>query len=379
MRVLYVAGAELRRWSRDRSNVFFVFILPIAIIVLVGSLYGVGAAPAVGLVAAGAAGDELASRLGVDIDVVRLADVDDLAARVERGTLEAGVVVPDDFATRLLAGEEVELGFVARPGSLLGPAVLAAATEQAAVYRAAAFAAGVTGGDPSALVSLAGGVAAGTPAVEVAARTAGESALPPTLGRFDIAAPSQLVLFMFLTALTGAVVLIGTRRLGVARRMLATPTSAGTIVAGEALARFAISLVQGVYIVAVTAALFGVTWGDPWGAAAVVLLFGAASAGTAMLMGALFSTEQQAGGVGVMAGIGVAALGGSMVPLEFYGPAMRTVAHLTPHAWALDAFAVLIREGGGPGDIVGQLGVLAAFAAALLALASVVLRRALTR
>ena len=30
----------------------------------------------------------------------------------------------------------------------------------------------------------------------------------------------------------------------------------------------------------------------------------------------------------------LAALGGSMMPLEFFSPTMLTVAHFTPHAWA---------------------------------------------
>lgn len=379
MRILSVAGVELRRWSRDRSNVFFVFVLPIAIIVLVGSLYGAGAVPVVGLVAAGEVGDELAAVLGEDLDVVRFDDPDDLILRVERGTLEAGLVVPDDYGEKLLSGGTVEVGFVARPGSLLGSAAQAALTEQATVARAAAFAAAATGTDPADLAPVAGRVAEEIPSVVIEARTTGESLFPTPLGRFDIAAPSQLVLFMFLTALTGAVVLIGTKRLGVARRMLATPTSAGEVVAGEALARFAIALIQGIYIVVVSAALFGVTWGDPWAASAVVLLFAAAAAGAAMLLGAVFSTEQQAGGIGVMGGIGLGALGGTMVPLELYSPAMRTVAHLTPHAWALDAFAALIRENAGIGDIARELGALAVFSAVLLALASAGLRRALTR
>lgn len=379
MRILAVAGVELRRWSRDRSNVFFVFVLPIGIIVLVGSLYGSGVAPAVGLVAAGEAGDEIAAVLGDDLDVVRLDDPDDLVLRVERGTLEAGLVLPEDYEERLLSGETVEVGFVARPGSLLGPAVEAALTEQATVARAAAFAAAATGGDADDLAPVAARVAEGVAPVAVEARTAGESLFPATSGPYDIAASSQLVLFMFLTALTGAVVLIGTKRLGVAGRMLATPTSTGEVVAGEALARLGIALIQGIYIIAVSAALFGVTWGDPWAASAIVLVFAAASAGAAMLVGAVFSTEQQAGGVGVMGGIGLGALGGAMVPLELYSPAMQTVAHLTPHAWALDAFAALIRENAGIGDIARELGALAAFAAVLLALASAGLRHAITR
>lgn len=51
----------------------------------------------------------------------------------------------------------------------------------------------------------------------------------------------MLLLFIFPTLLRKSVA--ETRRLGLARRMLSTPTATRTILAGEALGRFAIDLV----------------------------------------------------------------------------------------------------------------------------------------
>jgi ABC-2 type transport system permease protein len=70
-------------------------------------------------------------------------------------------------------------------------------------------------------------------------------------------------------------------------------------------------------------------------------------------------------------------MGGCMQPLETFPVVMRTVAHVTPHAWAVDAFADVIRSGAGVVDIALELAVLAAYAAGLLAVASWQLRRAL--
>ena len=182
---------------------------------------------------------------------------------------------------------------------------------------------------------------------------------------------------MFLTGLTGSAAIIETRRLGVASRMLSTPTSAGTVVAGEGLGRFSVVMLQGIYILFATLLLFQVNWGDPLGAAAIMILFGAVAAGSAMLMGTLFKNDQQAGGIGVVLGIGLAALGGCMVPLEFFSPTMQTVAHLTPHAWALDGFAILVRENGTIADITTELAVLAGFAIVLLSISGFRLRRAM--
>jgi ABC-2 type transport system permease protein len=133
-------------------------------------------------------------------------------------------------------------------------------------------------------------------------------------------------------AATGAARLIETRRLGVARRILSTPTPVRTILAGQTLGRLAVALLQALLIVAGSALLFGVRWGDPAGTAAVVIAFSLVGAGAGTLIGSMFSNEEQAGPVAILIGLGLAALGGSMVPLEVFPPAMRTVAHLTPHA-----------------------------------------------
>ena len=74
----------------------------------------------------------------------------------------------------------------------------------------------------------------------------------------------------------------------------------------------------------------------------------------------------------------VAAIGGSMVPIEIFPDAMRTVAHVTPHAWGNDAFAELVRRDANVGGILRELGILAAYAVVLLALATWRFRKAIT-
>jgi ABC-2 type transport system permease protein len=135
---------------------------------------------------------------------------------------------------------------------------------------------------------------------------------------------------------------------------------------------------EGLLIFVVTLLLFDVDWGDPVAGVAIIVLFALVGTGAAMLMGSALHNAEQASGIGVFIGLGFAALGGSMVPLEIFPPVMRTIAHATPHAWAIDAFDVVLGEGGGIADVLPELGVLAAYAAVLLVVASVVFRRRLT-
>jgi len=133
-----------------------------------------------------------------------------------------------------------------------------------------------------------------------------------------------------------------------------------------------------VLIAIATWVLFAVSWGDPVGALALLLAFALVTTGVAMLAGAVFRNDQQASSVGVFLGLGLGALGGCMLPLDLFTGPMRTVAHITPQAWANDAFAELVRHDGNVVDILPNLGVLLAMAVALLTLASWRLRKVLT-
>jgi ABC-2 type transport system permease protein len=380
-----LAGVELRRLFRDRGNLFFVLVFPLLLVLTVGLVFGGDDDIRVGLVAP--ADDPLASRLVAALHDADGLDVDEhgsesgLRSAVERGRLQAGVVVPGDFAGRLRAGDRVEITFLAGPsgvGAAAQPLVEAAVRPQLAELQAARFAADRGDGDLDAALARAADLAPTLPEVTIDARTVGDEVFGGDLGPFEVGAWSQLVLFMFVTGLASSAALIRTRRLGVARRMLSTPTAPEAIVAGLLLGRFAIVAFQGLYIVTATWLLFGVDWGDPLGALAVIVLFGLVATGAAVLAGTLFRTEQQAGSVGVMLGLGLGAIGGSMLPLALFPPGLRTIAHVTPHAWANDAFRELVDDGAGLVDILPDLAVLAAMAAVVLALATRRLRRALT-
>ena len=384
MTALSIARTALRRMFRDRSNLFFVLVLPIALIMLIGAQFGGGFTPAIGVVSQD--GDAIAEALSVAVgeryDVRRFEELEEVVSAVERGDLNAALVIPDGFAQALADGTSQEIGYVSIPDSA-GQAIRASIEGSlievlgpVAVARSVSDSSGISLVDSSELVAS---VADDLPSIDVQTRTTGDALFPATLGQFDIGASTQLVLFMFLTGLTGSAALIQSRQLGVTRRMLASPTSPRTIIAGEALGRWSVSVFQGLYIAALTLLGFGVNWGDPIGAAAVLIVFGFVGAGAAMLFGAIFKNDQQAGGISVVAGLGLAALGGCMVPIEVFPPTMQRIAKFTPHAWANDAFAELVRRDGGLIDILPQLAVLAAFAAVLMGAASWRLRTVITR
>lgn len=388
--ILAIAGTELRRLVRDKSNIFFVFILPLLLVLLIGMQFGGSFAPRLALhvgADAGPLGEELVAAVGAT-EVFELVPVDDPQAVVDAvssGSATAGLTVPAGYDAMLRSGGEVDLGYVARQdgsGMALQATVESVVAEQNALVRAARLAVTEGDGDFDGALAAARVVAEVVPSVGVTTERLGESDFADfdNLGQFDLGASSQLLLFVFLTSLSGSAALIQTRQWGVATRMMSTPTSSQEVVLGTALGRYLIALVQALYIVIGTAVVFGVNWGDPLGAAAVILSFCLVSAAAGMLLGAAAHNDAQAGGLGVFLGLGLGALGGSMAPMEVFPETVRRVAHLvTPHAWGNDAFAELVRRDGGIGDILPELGVLIGVGLVLLALASWRLHRVTTR
>jgi ABC-2 type transport system permease protein len=387
-KVRAIAGGSLRRLFRDRTNIFFILVFPLLLVLVVGVVFG--GFDKVGLGVVAPPGDELAGRVVAalrhddQLDVHRYPTESRLRSAVEHHEVEGGVVVPPGFATRLRAGDDASIGFLAGPtgaGLALQPVVDAAVRPELVDLQAARFAAdhGDGDGDFDAALARATELGGQLPAVTVRAHTVGDRLFSPKLGRFDVSAAQQLLLFMFVTGLASSVAIIRSRRLGVTRRMLSTPTSVTVVLGGEMLGRFTVVALQGVYIVSATWLLFGVSWGDPIGALALVVVFALVATGAAMLAGALFSNEQQSSSAGVMIGLGLGAIGGCMVPLQIFPSTLRTIAHLTPHAWALDAFDELVGNDAGVGAILPNLAVVAAMAVVLLALATWRLRRVITR
>ena len=382
MKTLTIASNSLRRLFRDRTNIFFIFVLPIVLILVLGLVFGTGFTSRVVLITpdGDAFADDLAESVALStaFETVEGDDVEAARARLRRNDVDAVIVIPDGYTESLVGGDAVEIDYYSTPnagGFDVRSVFEAAITEQAAVIRAGRFAAEATGADPATALETSrivqGSIA--TVGTEIEGEESSGSG-----GQFDLGAAQQLLLFMFLTALTSSTVLIQSRRIGISHRMLATPTSAGTIIGGETLGRFLVVMLQGMFIVVAAGALFDVEWGDPLAAILVVTAFALTGTGAGMLLGSTFSNEQQAGGFAIFGALMLAALGGSMVPLEIFPDTMVTVAHLTPHAWGNDAFATLIRYGGGVTDVWTELVVLTAYGVALVALSSSVLRRSLT-
>lgn len=386
MIALQIARLNVLRLLRDRTALFFVFLLPVILIVVLGTVYGGRVAPRLGVVSTGSGplGEELVTALragDLRLEIKPRATESELRDGVETGALEMGLVIPAGYDATASSGGTATLTVYGRPESAISAlrsAIDAAVAEQSARIGAARFAVerGVMAFGPALVASRI--ASDSLPGVELQVSVVGEGIFPEGTGAFAPGAQSQLILFMFLTSMTAATQLILTRQLGVSRRMVASPTSVGTILVGETLGRFGVAMVQGLFIVVLSALAFGVAWGDPVAAGLIVVAFALVGTGVAMVLGVFANNPEQAGTLGVLVGMGLGAIGGAMVPLEVFGEPLRTIAHLTPQAWAIDALREVALHYGGVVDVLPQLAVLFGFAVVLLAIGTWRFRRVLT-
>lgn len=380
---LAIASVELKRFVRDKGNIFFVFILPLLLVLVIGSQFGGSTG---GTVTVSGSDSELRTEVVAELEdaglSVQYAEHDQMLEQVARGRTSAGVVVDEQAAAAYTAAEPVEVEVIASSGAN-GTAVVeqirvaVTALDLRTAQLAALQDAGLTSAAAeAALEDAAPTVAAPQMVVTNVDRIAQEFS---GLGQFDLGASSQLLLFVFLTSLAGASTLISARKVGVMSRTLAAPASPLQVILGQSIGRWVIAFFQGAYIMLASWVMFGVDWGNLALSLLVLAVFALVAAGAAMVLGAILDNDGAAVGAGVGLGLVLAAIGGGMVPLEIFSGTMRDVAHVTPHAWGYDAFAQIQRHDGGLVDILPMLGVLLAMAVVLLGLGSWLLRRSLAR
>jgi ABC-type multidrug transport system permease subunit len=136
----------------------------------------------------------------------------------------------------------------------------------------------------------------------------------------------------------------------------------------------AVSLAQGFFLLVCGKLIFGMSWGsEPWLLIPVVCCTSLAAVGLAVLVAGIARTETQVAVYGTLLVLVLAGVSGSLMPRDLMPDEMRQLSRITPHAWALDAYAQLLNpEPTHTPDralVLAACGVLAAFGLAFTLLA----------
>ena len=181
---------------------------------------------------------------------------------------------------------------------------------------------------------------------------------------FKMSAPSIAVMFVMISILGMTASLAEERMAGILRRVGMMPVRKSQLLGGKLLATFLLGWVQFAVLV-----VFGEWLGVGLGSALLATLVVASAyvlavTAMALALATLTRSPSQASAIATVAWVVLVPLGGAWWPLILVPPWMRTLGHLSPVAWCLDALNALIFYHGTWADVLLPSSVLVLFAAA---------------
>ena len=167
---------------------------------------------------------------------------------------------------------------------------------------------------------------------------------------FALQLPALTVMFAFFVIPALATELIKEKEMGSLRRLIASPLPKGALIGGKIFAYTLLIILQVVLVFGIAAIFFDMPLGDsPLGLLLVTVALGLTVTTLGMLVAALARSRDQATSVGMLLIFGLGILGGCFTPDNafFRGEGfMATVSYYTPQAQAMMGYhAVVILQG----------------------------------
>src|ERR1700677_5080261 len=312
------SAANRASTGRDQRRLGVLFLLPVAIMAIIGIAMGGYSDPSlvIGVLdhAESGASHELISAIAANphMRMRKYTNQEKMRIAVFRGRLNAGVIVPSGW--RGVGDPEVYLSSASAGSPVIRAAIDADLSRLA--NRAKPFAIPI---------HYPGG--------------GGEQALP--LG-FQYTAPANLVLFVMINGLVSALAIIRLRSSGLSQRLLATPARTWELFTMLSIGPFQQMLVQALFLIFSARWFFGVHWGDSLGVFLLTTALICFGVSLVFLMGTIFRSPEQPISLGPWIGVFLGMLGGCMWPLDVVPPFMKSLAYLSPAAWAMHGYLALI-------------------------------------
>jgi ABC-2 type transport system permease protein len=173
----------------------------------------------------------------------------------------------------------------------------------------------------------------------------------------------QLITWVFIPLLGISGMFAYEREQGTLRRLLVSPTSRATYLAGTILGQVLTGLLQVGLLITFGILVMNLTWGeDLLGLAVLMGAFTLAAAALGTMLGTMVKTSNQASGLSIMLGMVMALMGGCWYPIELFPDFVRSIVRVLPTTWAMQGMLDLGLRGGGLIQILPEAGVLLGFA-----------------
>ncbi|MFF2093541.1 ABC transporter permease [Paenibacillus sp. NPDC058174] len=366
---------EIIKYSKMRSMLLLLTALPLVLIFLLGNAFGENMKPAKVAVYINDQG-ELRSgidsfwndpSIGTYIDRLNAASETEVKDMVREGTADYGVVVPEDYSSRILTGQHAE--WTAFPGryedrNIAVRAVIDSYMANTNLNLAAMETLGADYASSAAASSSNEAATAEEPIFRVGNVSGGKEDVFKSVSAVQYYAAAYLIMFLLYGGMSAALSLMNQRSRGTLQRIYAVPGVFRKAVAGILSGSLALAGLQAVVIIGFSAVVYGVDWGGRAGWIALTcLLTVIAGTGLAVTLASLVdSTKSLQTLFGVFVFV-MTFLSGGMVPNidQMVGGAGK----YTLNYWANEVLRTVMYEND-PSKIWSGIGILAAIAFCLV-------------
>lgn len=386
-KIFSIAYKELRLWLQTPGNWLVVFLLPLAFVGILGSVFGKGT-PVITVFAVnedkGERGAEIIGLLenSENLEFEMLDTQAEADARVAKGDRMAALVIPKDFSEKITTSDGGSILVIVDPARKRD-AGLVTGLVQSALIKSVVYAEidralqgmlkgkSVKGVDNNvfqlfinagikAVLAKSVNEAIDNPLIKVQAEPLSEKSNAAGISIMSSLSPGFALFFAFFLISHLAETVINERETGTLRRLVSAPVNRAAILAGKALPFFMVAVLQLVFVLVVCNMMFGMELGsEPLALMVIIVCTGLTVAGLGIMIAALVKNAAQAGVGAIFIALAMAAVSGCMMPEV----KVQGLNLITPHYWALDGIQNVIARGMGMEGVLMQSGILLGMAA----------------
>ena len=393
-KIFSIAFKELRLWLQVPGNWLVVFLLPLAFVGILGSVFGKGT-PVITVFAVnedkGERGAEIIKLLAnsENLEFEMLATQAEADARVAKGDRMAALVIPADFSEKVTTSDGGSILVIVDPARKRD-AGLVTGLAQSALIKSIVYAEidralqgmfkgkSVEGVDNNtfqifinaglkAVLAKSVNEAIDNPLIKVETEPLSAKSSDAEISILSSLSPGFALFFAFFLISHLAETVINERETGTLRRLITTPINRVIILAGKALPFFFVAVLQLAFVLATCNIMFGMELGsEPLALTVIIASTGLAVAGLGIMIAAFVKNAAQAGIGATSIALAMAAVSGCMMPQV----KVEGLNLITPHYWALDGIQNVIARGMGMEGVLMQSGILLGMAVVFFVIGS---------
>jgi len=387
-----IAWKDMVELYRNKFGLVLLIVMPLFMMGMVGFIYPTSGSSASNLPVAivnqdvGYHNSTIASQTFTSVleqinaktsmlKLTTVANVSVIKDSIQKGDLEGGVIIPNNFTSSLLNGKQ---GTVTIMTDQSNPQV--SATIQGLLT--AVFNEMGTMVAQQNVMALSPAVSqSNSLAIVQPYRVLTQGVVPGKTNYFDFVAPGIMAMTVMMSVMTGLPAAISQEKeVGTMDGMMVAPINRLSIILGKTMGQTARGLLQGVIILALAVWLFGVTIQG-----SILLVFGLLLLGVFSFVGlgiviTSFASDQQTATMLMTTLIfPMMFLSGVFFPIQQMPWYMQDISKVLPLTYATEALRKVMVLGAGMPAITTELTILIAFGVVMTAIAVPVFRRAMTR